>query len=535
MKNLSLLAMLVFAGLCQAGRPIQLEDFYRIEGASTPAISPDGRWVVFARSIIIESENQRHTELWLAPSDGSAAAVRLTDDDSNSSVPRWSPDGKVLAFNRSGRGRGGRGGGGDGDGNVWFRHMDQKGGEPFQIPGVGGSPIFSPDNRWIAYLKRTPPPAQPHEVSPLEKQLSERFKGRTYDWVNIRSDGRGYLPDPRDPQATPPLELYIVAREGGTPKQVTHLGVNVSGVAWRPDSAALALIADSHQRDEFSYERADLWVVDLQGQIRRLTDDGFEYDSPSWSPDGKNLAFRRRQSLTTIIQSRQNHGAAVDIYRMPADGGAMKNLTPDFDLIPDAPLWKGQAIWFASAVGGDTHLFRIYENSGKAVQITSGERSYAGFSFSESFDRMAYVAQDPTHPGEAYSAKTDGSGETRLSDFNGKFCEGGRSQYCGAHSLPESGRHAGGRVGSAAARRQLASSFDSQYSRRTSWSLWKPFRFRIPVASLAWLRSTVHESTWFHRLWREFSLGHLGRLGQAGLPGRNGGCRLLVVALPDRS
>ena len=411
------------AGLGQAGRPIQLADFYRIEGATTPAISPDGRWVVFARSTIIESENQRHTELWLAPWDGSAAAVRLTGGDVNASAPRWSPDGKLLAFNRSGRGSGGRGGrgGGDGEGNVWFLHMDQKGSEPFQIPGVGGSPIFSPDNRWIAYLKRTPPPAQSSELSPLEKQLAERFNGRMYDWVNIRSDGRGYLPDPRDPQATPPTEIYIVARDGGTPRQLTHLGVNASGVAWRPDSDALALIADTHQRDESSYERADLWVVDLQGHIRRLTDDGFEYDSPAWSPDGKNLAFRRRQSLTTIIQSRQNHGAAVDIYRMPADGGPMKNLTPDFDLIPDAPHWKGDAIWFASAVGGDTHLFRMSQNGGKPAQITGGDRSLGGFSFSEAFDRMAYIAQDPTHPAEAFSAKTDSSGESRLSDLNEKF------------------------------------------------------------------------------------------------------------------
>jgi dipeptidyl aminopeptidase/acylaminoacyl peptidase len=423
MKNLGLLALLsVTAGLCKAGRPIQLEDYYRVESAATPAISPDGRWVVFARSTIVEAENQRHTELWIAPADGSSAAVKLLPGDASSSSSQWSPDGKLLAFSRSGRGgRGGRGGGGDGEGNEWFLHMDQKDREPFKITGVNGAPIFSPDNKWIAFVKRTPPPAETRELSATEKQLAERFKGRSFDWVNYRADGRGYLPDPRDPQATPPSEVYVVAREGGTPKQLTHLGVNASGLAWRPDSGALALVADSHQRDEFSYERADLWVVDLEGQIRRLTDDGFEYDSPAWSADGKNLAFRRRQSLSTIIQTRQNHGAAVDIYRMPAEGGAMKNLTPEFDLIPDAPRWQGDAIWFASAVGGDTHLFRMGQDGGNPVQITKGERALGGFSFSEAFDRMAYVAQDPTHPGEAFSSRIDGSGETRVSDFNAKF------------------------------------------------------------------------------------------------------------------
>jgi dipeptidyl aminopeptidase/acylaminoacyl peptidase len=415
MKPLGVLSLLgLLAATCQAGRPLNLDDYYRVESAATPAISPDGRWVVFARSTIVEAENQRHTELWIAPSDGSAPASRLTSAAFNASAPRWSPDGKLLAF-RSNRKAPGV------EGDVWFLRMDRAGGEAFQIPGVGGMPIFSPDNRWMAFTKKTPPSAKRGEQTALEKQLDQRFKGRMYDWMNVRFDQRGYLPDPRDPAATPPLELYMVAREGGVPKQLTQLGVDVTAASWKPDSAALALTANSHQRDEYSYERVDVWVVDLQGQIRRLTDDGFEYDSPAWSPDGKTLIFRRRQGLNQIIEARQNHGAAVDIYRMPAEGGVMKNLTPDFELIPDAPTWNGEAIWFGAAVGGDTHLFRMPAGGGNPVQITKGERALGGFSFSSSFDRMAYVAQDSTHPAEAFSAMTDATGEAKLSDFNAKF------------------------------------------------------------------------------------------------------------------
>ena len=69
-------------------------------------------------------------------------------------------------------------------------------------------------------------------------------------------------------------------RAGGTPRPLTQLGVDVSGVAWRPDGKALAFVADSHQRDEHTYERADVWIADLEGQVRRLTpDDGYDHDA----------------------------------------------------------------------------------------------------------------------------------------------------------------------------------------------------------------------------------------------------------------
>jgi dipeptidyl aminopeptidase/acylaminoacyl peptidase len=415
MKYLGLYLLLSLSptGGAAAGRALQLDDYYRVETAATPAISPDGRWVVFARNTIIEADNQRHSELWLSPADGSSPAVRITTPAFNATAPRWSPDGKLLAF-RSPRRT---------ESDIWFLRMDRPSGEAFQIPGVEGAPVFSPDNRWVAFTKRTPPPKPTAELSPLERQLAQRFKGRMYDWMNVRFDGRGYLPDPRDPAATPPSELYIVARDGGTPKQLTHLGVDVTAAVWRPDSAALALVADSHQRDESSYERADLWTVTLDARIHRLTDDGYEYDSPAWSPDGSALVFRRRQSLSQIIQSHQDHGAAVDLYRMPAEGGSLTNLTAEWELIPDAPSWspRGDTLYFAAAVGGDTQMFREPAAGGRIQQITHAERNQAGFSFSQAFDRMAFTAADSVHPAEAYAVHIDGTGEVKLSAFNEKW------------------------------------------------------------------------------------------------------------------
>jgi dipeptidyl aminopeptidase/acylaminoacyl peptidase len=391
-------------------RPIELKDYYRIEAVSAPALSPDGRRVAFVRTRIDEAANKRISSIWLAPADGSSAPVLLSEASVSATAPRWSSDGKLLTYTSEGQ---------------WFLHMDTADPKPFQIPGVGGAAVFSSDSQWIAFTKKvTPSKTKPADVSEFDRLTQERFKGRMYDWMNYRFDGRGYLPDPR---TTAPSELFIVPASGGEARQLTHLGVDVLTPVWRPDGKALAFIANTHQRDEYSYERADLWTVAVDGaQPKRLTaDDGWHHLSPAWSPDGKTIAVLREEGLNRILDSKRKQGSAVDIYLVPAAGGSLRNLTADWDDIPGPPRWSsdGQSVYFHAGIKGTAHIFQVAANGGKVTQLTKGDRLLGEFSIAA--DRIAYTSTSSESPIELYSAPLGNpAAEKRLTSFQPSFALG---------------------------------------------------------------------------------------------------------------
>lgn len=407
----------------QEPRSLALEDYFLLEDAGSPALSPDGARVVFVRSRTLREENRRHSELWIVPADGSGPARRLTAPSFSASSPRWSPDGSLLAFSSS------RPIPGEGREGWWFLQMDGDVGEAFRIRGVDASPIMSPDGDWIAMTRPAPPassPGQaPHPVTdrrltPFEEEVLAHFDGRDFDWMGYRFDRRGYLPDPRNPHATPSRELFLVPSEGGEPRQLTTMGVDVGEVAWRPDGGALAFTADVYQRDEHTYERSDLWIVTLDGVVTRLTDDEMDYGAPAWSPDGRWVAARGNTGLDVVIREGWNHGAPSDLYLFPSGGGQPRNLTESWDLIPGAPVWdpEGRHLYFTAGVSGESHLFRLDVGTAEVVQVTEGPRMLGGVSFSRDFRTMVYGVSEPTNPGDIYAARIDGSAERRLTAVN---------------------------------------------------------------------------------------------------------------------
>ena len=152
-----LVLLLIAAGSPAAGqsapkRPLRANDIYLLRSVSDPQLSPDGAWVAYTVAAIDSAKDKSDTDLWMTSWDG-AQSIRLTSTPEGESTPRWSPDGRYLAF-VSGRqeGKGGQ---------VWL--LDRRGGEAQRLtrsraasPGSSGHPTRS---GWYSFSMRKPIPS----------------------------------------------------------------------------------------------------------------------------------------------------------------------------------------------------------------------------------------------------------------------------------------------------------------------------------------------------------------------------------------
>ena len=423
------------AGAQQPGYAPEL--YYELTGVGDVAVSPSGDYVAFTVTHVVEDENRRRREVWLQALSGGRPAgdpFAVTSSNEDSSGPRWSPDGSLLAFSSSRAG----------DPNpVWFLRVRGAGGEAFHIDGVDAPPVWSPDGSTIAFVRA--PDDDGDESAPGEGSAAgqgardvaeregwiapdaisrtldaERFDGRVVTSTRYKQDGRLALQPHYS--ARPKRQIMVVEAGGGEPRQVTRLTFHAGAPVWSEDGRVIFFSGDEAEDDELGTENTgDIWAVDPRGgTVRRLTTNPGSESAPAVSPDGRSLAFL----------STPERGAETDLMvaEIGSDGhfrGAPRNLTANWDLRPGAPVWTpdGRGVVFAAGFRGDSHLFRVdaggeADATGEVRRITRGARRLSSFSFSQSGAFMAFAATDAVTPPELYVGSADGSTEQKATGFN---------------------------------------------------------------------------------------------------------------------
>ena len=211
----------------QRGRPLALEDYYRVQNVSTPEISPDGRSVIFNVATRIEQDNSTRTEVMISPADGSGAPRRVVHYGRDITDPSWANDGRLQYTVERQR---------------WSVDPTNAAAVPAPYTPLPNGAVASADQKWIALTRDKPQPRPAAATSSeFEKRHEERFKGVQFDWKDFQRDGQPF-PAP-NLRARPAQQLVVQPIGGGDPKVLVDRDFRPSGVVWYPRGSLLAFTA----------------------------------------------------------------------------------------------------------------------------------------------------------------------------------------------------------------------------------------------------------------------------------------------------
>ncbi len=385
--------------------PFSVHDMLAMDRISEPAVSPDGKLVVFTLRTTDLEANRGRTDLWVVGTDGTGLR-RLTAHEAGDSNPVWSPCGKCIFFlsTRSGSSQ------------VWRIHLD--GGEampvtklPLDVANLGISPdgtllLFSldvyPDLKTVAETA--------NRLAELEKS---KVTGRIWDRLFVRhwdtwTDGRR-------------SHLFVMPKAGGEPVDLMA-GMDADAPSkpfggteeftFTPDSRGVVFTARDAGREEAWSTNFDLYLapVDASAPPKKLTDNPAWDTQPAFSPDGKTLAY--------LAMKRAGYEAdryAIMLRAWP--DGAAKELAPGWDRSPQNIVWSpdGKTLYAAAENLGQSSLFAIDVATGAArvvvEQGTVSDPSPAG-------DVILYGLDHLKSPVELYTVRPDGSGARKITAIN---------------------------------------------------------------------------------------------------------------------
>ncbi|MGD2217683.1 MAG: S9 family peptidase [Gemmatimonadales bacterium] len=414
----------------QDRRPIQANDLYRIRTAGDVVISPDGERVAFVVTEIDSAADAYHSHLWMAGvQDGQVR--QLTRGAVRDRDPVWSPDGSKIAFvsNR----------GGDGA-QIFILPLD--GGEPWPLTDLengASNPVWSPDGSTLLFGSSLTT-RDLEEEAEAEAESEGADEGEAAMWGSLATI-RNWLAknaEEEEPavitrlrfqgeRGLNPIEhwehIYAIDLEERESRRLTDGPYDFFAPTFSPDGRQIAFIADVTDGLHPDYSlKNELYIMDAEGGEPRMIDiPGYNVFSPSWSPDGTHIAFAARD---TTEPSAAN--TIIGVLELLESGlvGNVEWVSRPLDRSTRQYHWSadGRSIYFSAGVHGTVPIYRAPLHNGQIRQVVSGERGVLSFDLHA--EKLAFAVTRPANPSEVYVANADGDDERRLTNLNTDWLSG---------------------------------------------------------------------------------------------------------------
>jgi len=391
---LSLVSLAIAAAAgAQGKRPLNSDDLFNLKEVRDPQRSPDGKWVAYTVTRAIKDTDKNDTDVWMVSWDGQQQ-IQVTSTPESESSPRWSPDGKYLAFLSSRQGSKGS--------QVWL--LNRAGGEAVKLTDIKGGVseyAWSPDSKRFVLVIDDPDPGDADDDS--EKKDADKDKKTPKPIVinryYFKADIKGYLRGEHSH-----LQLFDIAAKKA--ERLTTGAFDEESPVWSPDGSQVAFIRRHGDGDVDKAPNQDLYVIEARSgakEQRLTTTTAEESGPPAWSPDGKSIAYLVGDELKYSAYD-QNRLAVV-----PSAGGTPRTLTDALDRPVRSPRWTTDGILFTVSDDRSEYIARIPAAGGKVERLITGKRVVASFSGSAGLQAgadpgLAVVASTPTEVPEIYAA-----------------------------------------------------------------------------------------------------------------------------------
>lgn len=406
-KRLSLMLLLLFAvaNLATAQqsprRPLKLDDLARIRDVRDPQVSPDGQWVAYVVSTTDLKEDKSNAHIWMVGFDGKNDRQITWSQDSEGS-PRWSPDGKFLAFtsSRPGKTKGNQ---------VWL--LDRQGGEAIQLTELKGrlqGYEWSPDSKRLALVVGDPDPeadlntpATPEAGAggPAAAARPKAPKPIVIDRYRYKQDGQGYLLSGRHSY------IYLFDLESKKVDRLTSGKADESTPSWSPDGTRIAFTSNRAE-DPDREPAAQVFVADAKaGATEKQLTPGTSRGGRSrleWSPDGKWIAF--------LEGDEKKYGAygMEHLTIVPSDGSGAPvrvKATEDLDRGVSSPRYSadGKSITFLVTDDRSVYPARVNLSGGGVERLMSPPIVVS--SWNSNGGRSAVLSGGDKTPTEVYAVE----------------------------------------------------------------------------------------------------------------------------------